>query len=204
MTLGEKLLQLRQKSGLSQDKVAEMLKVSRQAVSKWERDEAIPDVDKIIGLSNLFNVTTDYILKEQPEEEQQKEERQQKREATHKPDLFQKVLSFIKEKWFDAGYVIGAWGIVDLIKVLVTRIILGTLVGNFTGLMTDSIGTDMVTSARMEVSNPVIDMGLDSVINTPMVILWEPLIIGILKIVAGILIVVLGKRYMKKRKMQRI
>ena len=62
MTFGEKLQALRQSSGMSQDALAERLDVSRQAVSRWERDETMPDPDKIVVLADLFGVTTDYLL----------------------------------------------------------------------------------------------------------------------------------------------
>ena len=63
MTLGEKLLDLRKKLGLSQEEVAEKIGVSRQAVAKWESGIAYPDLDNLISLSELFCVTIDYLLK---------------------------------------------------------------------------------------------------------------------------------------------
>lgn len=69
MTLGEKLQKLRQQQGLSQDALAERLGVSRQAVSKWERDEAMPELDKIVRLSESFGVSLDELLKDQPSPE---------------------------------------------------------------------------------------------------------------------------------------
>lgn len=62
MTIGEKIYDLRVQKGLSQEKLAELLNVSRQAVSKWELGQAVPDVDKIIRMSELFSVSTDTIL----------------------------------------------------------------------------------------------------------------------------------------------
>lgn len=67
MTFGEKLFELRSDAGFSQDKLAEMLEVSRQSVSKWERDEAMPDTDKIVLISKIFSVSTDSLLKDEPE-----------------------------------------------------------------------------------------------------------------------------------------
>lgn len=67
MTFGEKLLKLRSDAGFSQDKLAEMLEVSRQSVSKWERDEAMPDTDKIVLISKIFSVSTDSLLKDEDE-----------------------------------------------------------------------------------------------------------------------------------------
>lgn len=67
MTFGEKLFELRSDAGFSQDRLAEMLEVSRQSVSKWERDEAMPDTDKIVLISKIFSVSTDSLLKDEPE-----------------------------------------------------------------------------------------------------------------------------------------
>ena len=63
MTIADRIQTLRKQSGLSQEQLAERLDVSRQAVSKWESGQSIPDVDKIIALSELFETTTDYLLK---------------------------------------------------------------------------------------------------------------------------------------------
>ncbi len=63
--LADKIIQLRKKNDWSQEELAEKMDVSRQAVSKWESGQTIPEVDKIILLSSLFCVTTDYLLKEE-------------------------------------------------------------------------------------------------------------------------------------------
>ena len=64
MILADKITKLRKENGLSQEELAERLNVSRQAVSKWECNETVPDIQNIIQLSNLFKVTTDYLLKD--------------------------------------------------------------------------------------------------------------------------------------------
>ena len=69
MTLSEKLVRLRKKSGRSQEEFAEKLDVSRQAVSKWESGQSLPEVDKILQISALYGVTTDYLLKDEMGEE---------------------------------------------------------------------------------------------------------------------------------------
>jgi len=79
MTLHEKIYELRKKNGLSQEALAESLGVSRQSVSKWETGEATPEVNKLLSLSKLFGVTTDYLLDDESEEnvreaEEEKEE----------------------------------------------------------------------------------------------------------------------------------
>lgn len=70
MILADKLVQLRKKSGMSQEDLAEKMNVSRQAVSKWEGAQSIPDLDKILQLSELYGVTTDYLLKDSVESEE--------------------------------------------------------------------------------------------------------------------------------------
>lgn len=67
MTLGEKIYKLRVEKGLSQEAFGEMLNVSRQSVSKWETDQSVPELDKIVSISELFAVSTDYLLKESEE-----------------------------------------------------------------------------------------------------------------------------------------
>ena len=67
MILADKVMALRKKNGWSQEELAEKLNISRQSVSKWESGASLPDIDKIIALSSLFGVSTDYLLKEELE-----------------------------------------------------------------------------------------------------------------------------------------
>lgn len=64
MILSEKIVELRKKMNWSQEELSEKLGVSRQSVSKWESAQSIPDMDKIVKLSSLFSVSTDYLLKD--------------------------------------------------------------------------------------------------------------------------------------------
>ncbi len=63
MTIADRILKLRKMKGISQEELADKIGVSRQAVSKWESEQSIPDIEKVILLSNYFEVTTDYLLK---------------------------------------------------------------------------------------------------------------------------------------------
>ena len=70
MILADKIIELRKKNGWSQEELAEQLGVSRQSVSKWEGAQSVPDMARILRMSEVFGVTTDYLLKdelEQPE-----------------------------------------------------------------------------------------------------------------------------------------
>lgn len=63
MTLAEKIYELRKNNKLSQEQLAEKIGVSRQSISKWESGETSPELERVVALSQVFNVTTDYLLK---------------------------------------------------------------------------------------------------------------------------------------------
>ena len=63
MDISEKILQLRKASNMTQEQLAERVSVSRQSVSKREGGQAVPELDKLLELSKVFNVTTDYLLR---------------------------------------------------------------------------------------------------------------------------------------------
>ncbi|MCC8048527.1 MAG: helix-turn-helix domain-containing protein [Oscillospiraceae bacterium] len=65
MTFGNKILRLRKEKGLSQDALAELLGVSRQAISKWELGETMPDISNVIQLSQFFHVSMDFLLNDE-------------------------------------------------------------------------------------------------------------------------------------------
>lgn len=65
MTFGEKIQKLRKEAGLSQEELSYQMGVSRQAISKWERDSGYPETEKIVRMSKIFNVTLDYLLNEE-------------------------------------------------------------------------------------------------------------------------------------------
>ena len=67
MILADKIIDLRKKAGWSQEELAEKLAVTRQSVSKWEGAQSIPDMDKVVQMSRLFGVSTDYLLKDELE-----------------------------------------------------------------------------------------------------------------------------------------
>ncbi len=67
MSIGEKILQLRTHAGISQEQLAENLDVSRQSVSKWEMDQALPQIDKVLQICELFGISCDQLLKDKCE-----------------------------------------------------------------------------------------------------------------------------------------
>ena len=67
MILADKIIELRKKNGWSQEELAEKLDVSRQSISKWESAQSIPDMNRIIAMSQIFGVSTDVLLKDELE-----------------------------------------------------------------------------------------------------------------------------------------
>ena len=63
MNIADRIQYLRKTKGMSQEELADQIGVSRQAVSKWESEQSTPELGKIVIMSDLFEVTTDYILK---------------------------------------------------------------------------------------------------------------------------------------------
>lgn len=113
MTFGEKLQALRAREGLSQDALAELMNVSRQAVSRWERDETMPETEKVIRLSDHFHVTTDYLLKEGTEN------RSQEAQTTQTSPDWKNFLRGVglwpnrKDLWNRYGFLLG-WALAAL------------------------------------------------------------------------------------------
>lgn len=105
MTFGEKIQKLRKEAGLSQEELSYQLGVSRQAVSKWERDSGYPETEKIIRMSKLFHVTLDYLLNE--DTKQQPADGQDEAGFYVSAETAEGFLSFQKRKLQKTGIAIG-------------------------------------------------------------------------------------------------
>ena len=90
MELNERLYELRKNNNWSQEELAEKLDVSRQTISKWESNKAIPELEKLIKLSEIYNITLDELVKGEIPEDILKENSGKK---------FQKLKSFLKKHW---------------------------------------------------------------------------------------------------------
>jgi len=92
MNLSEKIIHLRKIRGWSQEKLAEELHLSRQSVSRWENGSAQPDAANILQLSNLFEVSADYLLRDELDTDQQVEPRNTKSGNLHSLMIFMLTL----------------------------------------------------------------------------------------------------------------
>ena len=95
MNLSDRIQYLRKARGISQEGLADQLGVSRQAVSKWESEQSMPDLDKIISMSDYFAVTTDYLLKGIEPVVQKEEEQSIKHRRIASNICYQLSLGFI-------------------------------------------------------------------------------------------------------------
>ena len=98
MKLSEKICYCRRKAGLSQEVLAEVLGVSRQAVSKWETGDAVPEIGKLMSLAKTFGVTTDWLLsEEEPEADENNSAGNFTQDKTSSAERFEKAA----EDWMD-------------------------------------------------------------------------------------------------------
>ena len=151
MKLGETILKYRQKRGLSQEKLAEQVGVSRQAVSKWEVGDAIPDTDKLIPLARTLGISVDELLGNvQDDEELQGNSTEpivsgeyvyHQTEPVQAPE---KKPGWFATHWYWLGLIPAVWGAWRLLQILVVILI---MVFNFAGL--PGVGfNEVITSAE--------------------------------------------------------
>lgn len=110
MTTGERIARLRRAAGLSQEQLADALEVSRQAVSKWETGQALPETDRIARLCALFSVSADELLGLTPQP------KPQDASAPAQPDGAQRLAQAAASRGrFAAGWITAAVGMLTLI-----------------------------------------------------------------------------------------
>lgn len=123
MTIADRIQSLRKAKGMSQEELADRVGVSRQAVSKWESEQATPDLDKVVIMSDIFEVTTDYLLK--GIEPVKTDDHKTMADVLDQRILTEKNSKRAKSalKWFLIGF--GALLAVDLISMLIYFIVNG-------------------------------------------------------------------------------
>lgn len=176
MTFGEKLQKLRQQAGMSQDALAEKLHVSRQAVSRWERDETMPETDKVVALADLFSVTTDELLRPSAQPVQPPRQGGQKR------DWVEQLTHLVKTKGYLLGWLLVLWGAGDLLGTLSAVLMVNGFFSHPFGAVMEG-WADITSMAGMVAG-----------------VIWLPILYGIVKVTAGILVLHFGKRAAEKEK----
>lgn len=99
MNLAEKLTIQRKKSGMSQEQLADRLGITRQSVSKWEAGSSIPEISKLVTMSEIFQVSLDYLLKDYLDEESGGFPARKKLPGEEEIDAVQKVAEESSREW---------------------------------------------------------------------------------------------------------
>lgn len=110
MTLGQKIFELRNKQKMSQGDLAEKLNVSRQSISKWETDASVPELDKLIMLSDLFNITMDELVRDELPEKDTDEKKASTEKSNSETVVINKQMSIQKI----IGFILLGAGIICL------------------------------------------------------------------------------------------
>ena len=133
MSFGEKLQDLRRRAGMSQDTLAERLDVSRQAVSKWERDETMPETEKLVRIAQLFDASLDELLldREPPKEPEPQPQPQ------YRPVYRHDYASQFRRHGYKLGYVLIAIGAIVCAFSLIMRLVWPAFGNSFLGSAND-------------------------------------------------------------------
>ena len=165
MNLQDKILYCRKKAGLSQEALAQILGVSRQAVSKWETGDAVPEISKLISLAKTFGVTTDWLLSEtDPNEDNINASPKDETKTSWIDSLPGMIGRLIKRfGWVFGVYlaVIGAvfTGMGLLARYMVYRMLNGNIFGAPDSIFNEFGGQMNTSFSNMAANNPVSILG---------------------------------------------
>ncbi len=220
MTFGQRLQDLRRKAGMSQDTLAEKLEVSRQAVSKWERDEAMPETEKVIRIAQLFDVSLDTLLVGRaPEPERPAQPRDPYPQPRPSGISGDRVTRFIRRHGYKAGYALMTGGAVLCVLSILLYLVWPAIGSAFFGGIQDSMGglggygiqfegdvpPEVQDALRDELQGGLIggfwnqatnQMGsmVNSALKAQAMLFLIPMVPGGILILAGAVIVVKGKK----------
>lgn len=133
MSFGEKLQDLRRRAGMSQDNLAERLDVSRQAVSKWERDETMPETEKLVRIAQLFGASLDELLldREPPKEPEPQPQPQ------YRPVYRHDYVNQFRRHGYKLGYILIVIGTLICAFSLIMRLLWPAFGNSFLGSADD-------------------------------------------------------------------
>lgn len=134
MTLGERLAKLRNQKNLSQDALANTLGVSRQSISKWETDASIPELDKLIRLSELYGISLDELVKGGPPPHTAPPRPGQR------PAPWLRAAAWYREKAYLLGWLSVIWGLYGMVRSVLAVVVHYLPIGGLSGAL-DLFGT---------------------------------------------------------------
>lgn len=220
MTFGEKLQNLRKRACMSQDALAEKLEVSRQAVSKWERDEAMPETEKVVRIARLFGVSLDELLLDKQEEPEPQSRYEPPHYFPRRQSPEARLEQFLRRHGYKFGYVMMVIGALICVFAILMRLAWPLLAGNFfDAAMPDSfdsagweiqIDGDVPDSVKQEIMEELMgnsgfssfygssfdqmDSMMSNALNAQANLFLIPLLPGLALLIGGFIIVVKGKK----------
>ena len=216
MKIHEKILYCRKKEGLSQEALAEKLGVSRQAISKWETGDAVPEISKLLLIANTFGVSTDWLLSEDDEEHDKDKEVERSSETNN----FTSQPYHEGSNWVDSvpgligslirrfGWLIGVYialigtgfiGIGALARYMVRRMFSNSISNFFGGMISGDtllqiqheINTEGAFKGFSNQLNRISSFGLYNPVYTMGMFL---MIVGLIMLVGGIIVAIILKK----------
>lgn len=206
MKLHEKIYYCRKKSGLSQDALAEKLGISRQAISKWETGESVPETGKLVALASALGVTVDWLLSEdEPEAEREPAgddggvftgARQDYSRSPDWTDSLPRLIQNLARRW---GWLVGVYvalcGVAFVIIGVLASVISNNMFSGFNdfGMGFGGFGT------TVEIDGVTVPIQGGMIQNNPVAIMGTVIaIIGVVLIIAGIVLAVFLKKKSKE------
>lgn len=177
MNIGEKIFELRKSRNLSQEEVAEKLNVTRQTVSKWETNQSTPDFDKIVPLCELFEISTDELLKGEKQEDtneiekdiieekpMSKEEIKRKRAEVISTSVFTYIVA--------VALFILAFEMIDINEIIIVSIFLCVIAWPTARIIKHFVSTPKFEETREEKREKMIMKEINSIIGVVSTIMY--------------------------------
>lgn len=177
MNIGEKIFELRKSRNLSQEEVAEKLNVTRQTVSKWETNQSTPDFDKIVPLCELFEISTDELLKGEKQEEINKiEEDIIEEKPMSKEEIKRKRAEVISTSVFTyivaVALFILAFEMIDINEIIIVSIFLCVIAWPTARIIKHFVSTPKFEETREEKREKMIMKEINSIIGVVSTIIY--------------------------------
>lgn len=216
MTFGEKLQELRRKAGMSQDTLGEKLEVSRQAVSKWERDETMPETEKVVRIAKLFDVSLDELLTDKKEEPEPQPQYQYQPYTPPAASSGARLEKFLRRHGYKFGYAMMVAGGLICAFAILMRLLWPAMAGNFIDSVVSypfgaaqweaQISGDLADDVKQEIFGQVyadsgagsfygqVSGAMTSALNAQANLFLLALLPGAALLIGGFIIVVKGKK----------
>jgi len=195
MKLAEKIVFYRKRAGMNQEMLADKLGVSRQAVSKWETGEAVPELNKVVLLAKVFDITTDELLLEDEEETTAPEEKPAGNWVESMPGVIGRLIR--RYGWL-LGVRMAVSGLLFTLIGGAARAISNSMMRGFSNSMFDSIGG--FAGQTVYIDGQIVNGGTFSstVMSNPVAMLGGLIMgVGIVMMIGGAVLAVILKKNSK-------